>query len=67
MIKLDIHEYCHDCQGFDPCIETQTIHQSDASIVRKTIITTIQCKSHKRCGSIERYLIRWKKAHEELK
>lgn len=66
MITLDVHEYCHDCPGFDPIAKAHLNNTGNVE-VEVTRVITVQCKSHKRCASIEKYITRWEKTHEELK
>lgn len=56
MIKLDIHEYCNECDGFEPVFipGDKLYHDSAAEPIRMD--STVRCRYHKRCASIEKYL-----------
>ena len=56
MIKLDIHEYCNDCDGFEPVFTPgdKLYHGCDTEPIRTDGI--VHCRYHKRCASIEKYL-----------
>lgn len=64
MIKLNVEEYCHDCQEFEPDIETTdwhiTMNQNDN--IRDTII---RCHYRNRCVNMIRYLERKMKNNEK--
>lgn len=56
MIKLDIHEYCNECDGFEPVfIAGDKLYQDDRQCVIQTD-SIVRCRYHKRCTSIEKYL-----------
>ena len=58
MIKLDVQEYCHDCDGFEADVE----HPQHAYDMHGNPIyssdTLVRCGRRKLCKNIERYLER---------
>lgn len=48
MIVLDVAEYCHNCDAFDPV--AINVRSPEA------IYTAVRCNSAKKCFNIQRYL-----------
>lgn len=57
MIKLDVEDYCQECQGFEPDADTSDFYNplNQNECVRDTII---RCRYRKRCANMVRYLER---------
>ncbi len=48
MINLDVAEYCHDCDAFEPItIKLSSFNNTDICI---------RCVNHRKCFNIQRYL-----------
>lgn len=57
MINLQIEEYCHQCLDFTPdVIKPQRVELNDGKSAITYTDTIVQCKYHKRCAGIKRYL-----------
>lgn len=55
MIELEVEYYCQQCLDFSPdVIKPERIRLSDGSLGYTN--TVVQCKYHKRCAGIKRYL-----------
>ena len=55
MIKLEVEEYCQDCLDFNPdVIKPERIRTEGGNTYYTD--TVVQCKYHKRCSGITRYL-----------
>ena len=55
MIKLEIEDYCHDCQAFDPEVEGSIVYCTDHEVYHRTH-TIVRCKAHKLCKRLVGYL-----------
>lgn len=57
MITLDVHPYCHDCDGFEPVFHNEkVIGYSDKGDMLVSCDGAVRCRYHKRCASIEKFL-----------
>lgn len=57
MIKLNIQEYCQDCESFEPVADRENICMDtvfDSPI--KVVNTTVTCLYQRRCAAMVRYL-----------
>ena len=54
MIELDVEKYCENCPGFEADVERD--HIEDGIGDEGYHITTITCKSKRRCAAMMRYL-----------
>lgn len=54
MIKLDVENYCHDCDAFEPT----TIEKQEDAITGYITHTFVVCKERRRCANMMRYLER---------
>ena len=54
MIKLDIDDYCHDCDAFKPT----TIEKQESTLNGYITHTVVVCKERRRCANMMRYLER---------
>lgn len=55
MIRVVVEDYCHDCLDFTPdVIKPERVRTEGGQLVYTD--TFIQCKNHKRCAAIKRYL-----------
>ena len=52
MIALDVEGYCHECDAFEPYVDT-TIYSQDDSFAKY-----VRCTNAKRCANLVRYLKR---------
>lgn len=55
MIRIDVEEYCHQCQDFHPDV----IPASKVTIGNDEVILTdtlVKCEFRKRCSSMMRFL-----------
>lgn len=59
MITLDVEEYCHECRGFIPKVESSIT--TDISAVD----TVIRCENYKNCRRLMLYLTKYVKKKEE--
>lgn len=59
MIELQVEDYCHDCDGFDPVVENRFYEFSD-NIKAQTVV----CSNKRRCFQLMRYLERQYKKQE---
>lgn len=57
MIKIEVEEYCHSCEGFEADVigPVSEINLDGEYFVGDTIV---RCSNHKRCRNITRYLER---------
>lgn len=63
MIELDLKDYCHNCDGFEPVfVEGSSVYNDSGMISRET--SYVRCRYAKRCANIEKYLTR-AMAHKE--
>lgn len=55
MIRLEVEEYCHECLDFNAdVIRPERVRDEGGSLIYTD--TIVQCKYHKRCASIKRFL-----------
>lgn len=53
MIRLDVEDYCQDCDDFEPVAERTNYYAGE---VLKKCDTIVRCKHAGRCASIAEYL-----------
>ncbi|MCC2832097.1 hypothetical protein [[Clostridium] innocuum] len=54
MIELDVAEYCHTCDAFEPVANVKNLYSENC---RVTTVTNVTCKNSERCRSIAKYLV----------
>lgn len=57
MIRLDVAEYCDECDDFIAAVEKPSKMFTEGEIVLRTD-TIVSCAHRKRCEAIRRYLER---------
>lgn len=55
MIKLEVEDYCHECDAFDPVADSVSYQ---ALGVEQDHDTFVRCSNAKRCRNMVRYLER---------
>lgn len=60
MIQLDVAEYCHGCDGFDPMLENRC-YDLNEDVHSQTVV----CSNKRLCYQMMRYLERQYKKQEE--
>ena len=58
MIKLDVSEYCHGCDGFEADVESPSHTYDVNGHIVYSSDTVVRCVLRKLCKNIERYLER---------
>lgn len=54
MIRLEVEDYCQDCDEFKPAAEV--IESYSIAIEGKRCLTCVRCKHEHRCREMIRYL-----------
>ena len=64
MIKLEVEDYCQECQGFEPDVDASDFYNplNQNENIRDTIV---RCRYRKRCANMVRYLERKLKNSKE--
>jgi hypothetical protein len=62
MIKLDVENYCHDCDAFNPVADSMSYQSLGVEQDRDTFV---RCSNAKRCHNMVRYLERKLKSNGE--
>lgn len=52
MIQLDIMDYCHDCDGFDPVKHNTGVYSCE----NESEFVTVECRYRNRCKAMYRHL-----------
>lgn len=52
MIQLDVMDYCHDCDGFDPIKYCTGVYTHESEFI------TVECRYKNRCKAMYRHLER---------
>lgn len=53
MIKLNVEDYCQNCQDFDPMKETTNLYSGDCIIESHT---SVYCHYRNRCAAVAKWL-----------
>lgn len=53
MINLDVADYCHNCDGFDP-----VAYKTDISTPNNpnTVMTVVRCDNNRKCLAMYRHI-----------
>lgn len=55
MIKIDVEDYCHQCQDFHPdAVQATKVMSANGEYILTD--TLVRCEYRKRCASLMRYL-----------
>lgn len=52
MIKLDVEDYCHNCNEFEPDVHREHLYFAG----KDKLETVVRCEHRIRCESIKNYL-----------
>lgn len=55
MIKLEVEDYCHECDAFDPIADSVSYQELGVEQDRDTFV---HCSNARRCRNMVRYLER---------
>lgn len=61
MITLEVADYCHGCDGFDPELESR-LYEFGGNVRAQIVV----CSNKRRCFQLMRYLERKYKKQEEI-
>lgn len=63
MIKLEVEDYCHECDAFEPIKDEKTVydHTTMGGICGSHRDIVVKCQSARRCANMIRYLERKQK------
>lgn len=61
MIRLEVEDYCHDCETFEPHVEKAILYDG----ANEWHQTTVTCESGKACGRMMEYLKRQAKKEND--